>query len=109
MDGTLSIGRTDGPRPDMVDAHWRYNPYDGELLLEIERFFDSESRTPFSVKRVLKGHLDDARKNWDGLPVFTGAMYRWPADFSHGSEIGWFAMILAVDDLPEDFDMSNNQ
>lgn len=107
-DGTLKIGRTDGPRPDKVDASWQYNPDDGELLLEIERFFDESGRTPFSVKRVLRGHLDETQKNLAGLPVFAGGMYQWPADFSQKSEVGWWTMILAVDDLPEDtMDISN--
>ena len=108
-DGTLSIGRTDGPRPDNVSASWKYTPHNGELLMEIERFFGSDA-TPFSVKRTLKGHLDDTRKNLEGLPVFSGAMYQSPADFSPNSEVGWFAMILATDDLPDaDFDVSRSE
>lgn len=108
-DGSLSIGRTDGPRPDKVDASWTYSDRDGELLLQIERYFGSDA-TPFSVKRILKGHLDDTRKNLSGLPIFEGAMYKEPTDFSPHSEVGWFAMILAVDDLPQDdFDISRPQ
>ena len=105
-DGTLSIGKTDGPAPERVQATWEYKEGDGELLLQIERFFE-EDGTPFSVKRVLRGHLDDTRKNLENLPVFAGAMYQHPADFSANSEVGWFAMIEATDDLPrEDFDIS---
>lgn len=107
-DGTLSIGRTDGPKPDKVDASWTYSDRDGELLLQIERHFGSDA-TPFSVKRILRGHLDDTRKNLEGLPIFEGAMYQEPTDFSPHSEVGWFAMILAVDDLPQDdFDISTS-
>lgn len=108
-DGTLTFGRTDGPRPDSVNATWSYSDRDGELLLEIERFFGADA-TPFAVKRILKGHLDDSRKNLEGLPVFAGGMYIPPADFSPHSEVGWFAMILATDDLPDDsFDISSSQ
>lgn len=107
-DGTLTIGRTDGPVPDRVEASWKYSAEDGELLLDIERFFDQDA-TPFSVKRVLKGHLD-TRKNLEDLPVFAGAMYQQPADFSPHSEIGWFAMIVATDDLPDaNYDISASQ
>lgn len=104
--GSLSIGRTDGPSPENVRGTWKYKEFNGELLLEIERFFE-ESNISFSVKRVLRGHLDDSRKNLANLPVFVGAMYQHPADFSANSEIGWFAMIRATDDLPsENFDIS---
>ena len=102
----MSFGKTDGPKPERVDANWRYSDEDGEIVLEIERFFE-EGATCFSVKRVLRGHLDDTRKNLENLPVFAGAMYQHPADYSSNSEIGWFAMIRATDDLPrEDFDIS---
>lgn len=102
----MTFGRTDGPRPDKVNANWTYTHQNGELLLEIERFFGADA-TPFCVKRVLKGHLDDSRKNLEGLPVFAGGMYIPPADFSAHSEVGWWAMILATDDLPNDnFDIS---
>lgn len=105
-DGTLSIGKTDGPVPEKVDATWNYSDTDGELLVEIERYYE-EGNTKFSVKRVLRGHLDDSRKNLVDLPVFSGGMYRHPADFSPNSEVGWFNMILATDDLPsDDFDIS---
>lgn len=108
-DGTLTIGRTDGPSPDSVEASWTYSDRDGALMLQIERFFGSDA-TPFSVKRILLGHLDDTRKNLEGLPVFEGGMYQEPPDFSPHSEVGWFAMILAVDDLPnETFDISSSQ
>lgn len=94
--------------PDSIEASWTYSNRDGELMLQIERFFGSEA-TPFSVKRILKGRLDDTRKNLEGLPKFFGAMYQEPTDFSPHSEVGWFAMILAVDDLPNDnFDISLN-
>ncbi|CAN8065904.1 unnamed protein product [Agarophyton chilense] len=106
-DGTLSIGKTDGPTPEKVDATWKYSDSDGELLVEIERFYE-EGNTKFSVKRILRGHLDDSGKYLVDLPVFSGGMYQHPADFSSNSEIGWFNMILAIDDLPSaDFDISS--
>lgn len=105
-DGTLSIGKTDGPVPEKVDAKWKYSDSNGEILVEIERFYE-EGSVKFSVKRVLRGHLDDSRKNLVDLPVFSGGMYQYPADFSPNSEVGWFNMILATDDLPsDDFDIS---
>lgn len=108
-DGTMTIGRTDGPSPDKVNASWTYNASDGELVLDIERYFSTDGNVPFCVKRVLRGHLDDSRKNLEELPCFTGAMYQAPADYSKHSEIGWWAMILAVDDLPsDDFDISSS-
>lgn len=106
-DGTLSLGRTDGPKPESVNATWQYSDADGELVLDIERHFE-DGNIAFSVKRLLRGHLDTSRKNLQDLPVFAGAMYQHPADFSPNSEVGWFAMILATDDLPsDDFDISN--
>lgn len=106
-DGTLSIGKTDGPVPDRVNANWKYSDVDGEILISIERYFE-EDKAPFSVKRILRGHVDDTRKNLENLPVFAGAIFQDPADFSPNSEVGWFAMILAVDDLPsDDFDISS--
>ncbi|KAI0567795.1 hypothetical protein FGB62_1g426 [Gracilaria domingensis] len=85
-DGTLSIGKTDGPTPEKVRATWEYSDSDGEILVEIERFYE-EGNTKFSVKRVLRGHLDDSRKNLIDLPVFSGGMYQHPADFSANSEM----------------------
>lgn len=106
-DRTITFGRTDGPEPDRVHATWNFNPNNGELIIDIERFFEGERGIEFMVKRILRGHLDDTRKNLGDLPVFQGAMYAHPADFSKHSEVGFFAMILAIDDLPsEDFDIS---
>lgn len=105
-DGTLSIGKTDGPTPEEVNAKWKYSDSDGELMVEIERIYQ-EGKTIFPVKRILRGHLDDSNKNLRDLPVFTGAMYQDPADFSPHSEVGWFNMILATHDLPsDDFNIS---
>lgn len=106
-DGSISMGRTDGPVPERVSASWKYNQSEGEVLLDIERVFKADSGLEFSVKRILRGHLDDSRKNLEDLPVFTGGMYNVPADFSKNSEVGWFALILATDDLPsDDYDIS---
>lgn len=104
--GTVSVGRTDGPSPDRVHATWEYNDESGELILDIERYFIGEAGVEFMVKRILRGHLDE-RRNLENLPVFIGAMYPHPTDFSKYSEVGWFAMILATDDLPsDDYDIS---
>lgn len=106
-DGKVSVGRTDGPTPDRVEATWKYDDASGELILDIERYFQGDGRVEFMVKRILRGHLDDGRKNLENLPVFTGAMYPHPTEFERHSEVGWFAMILATDDLPsDDYDIS---
>lgn len=109
-DGSLSLGRTDGPQPDRVNANWSFDSGSGQLMLDIERYFEGEAGIEFMVKRILRGHLDVTRKeNLQDLPVFTGAMYPYPTDFSKHSEVGFFAMILATDDLPrDDFDISRD-
>lgn len=109
-DGTLSIGRTDGPKPDRVYATWKYSDEEGEIVLNIERFFGADTNTPFSVKRILRGHIEKTSKNLSDLAIFSGGMYQEPADFSPQSEVGWFSMIIATDDLPtDDFDISTSQ
>lgn len=107
-DGTLILGRTDGPNPDRFNATWSFDDSTGELRIDIERYFSGEGGVEFMVKRYLRGHLDSSSKPLEDLPVFTGAMYPDPTDFGKHSEVGWFAMVLATDDLPsESFDISS--
>lgn len=99
--GVVDIGRTDGPLPDRVEAKWLYEDEEGgRLTIDIMRWFGLD-KTPFSVRRVLRGHLDDGSKHNRTLPLFTGAMYREDV-FEPHCEVGYFAMILAIDDLPEE-------
>lgn len=109
-DGSVTLGQTDGPDPDSVKASWSYRDEDGELSIDIERYFQGEQNIEFMVKRILVGHLDNSsRKNLD-LPIFTGAMYPYPTDFAKHTAVGFFAMILATDDLPkEDYDISQEK
>lgn len=106
-DGTISLGVTDGPEPDRIKASWKFNASDEEIELNIERYFEGEAGIEFMVKRVLRGHFNRTPQNSGELPIFTGAMYPFPTDFSKYSEVGYFAIILATDDLPtNDFDIS---
>lgn len=107
-DGTMTLGRTDGPSPDRYDATWSFDDSTGELRMDIERYFSGEGNVEFMVKRYLRGNLDNRSKALEDLPVFTGAMYPDPTDFGKHSEVGWFAMVVATDDLPsESFDISS--
>lgn len=108
-DGTLTLGRTDGPTPDRYNATWSFDDSTGELRMDIERYFSGEGgNVEFMVKRYLRGNLDNRSKALEDLPVFTGAMYPDPTDFGRHSEVGWFAMVVATDDLPsESFDISS--
>lgn len=106
-DGTMTLGRTDGPSPDRYNATWSFDDSTGELRMDIERYFSGEGNVEFMVKRYLRGNLDRQSKALEDLPVFTGAMYPDPTDFGKHSEVGWFAMVVATDDLPsESFDIS---
>lgn len=94
--GTAKLGVTDGPVPDRVEASWVFAEVDGELTLNIERWFGAD-QVPFSVKRTLRGHLDAGRSADGDLPLFHGAMFQCPTDFDATGALGHFAMVAAAD------------
>ena len=104
-DGSVRIGRTDGPAPDRVDGKWSFSEPDGLLEIELERWFGADA-VPFSVKRIFRGHADDGQS---GLALFVGAMFRDQSDFGPEEALGHFAMVETTTNIPDaHFDISSN-
>lgn len=105
-DGSLKLGRTDGPRPSSVKGSWEYVEPEQELRIDLTRYYDGDTGDySYDVTRYFIGHLD-TKKNSE-LAIFAGKIFRERTDFSPNEAVGFFEMIVANDDLPtESFDIT---
>lgn len=98
-DGGVTHGQTDGPVPESMDGEWVYNEDERELVLQLERHF-KEGDIRFSVKRVLRGHLDGNDRDGD-MAMFAGNIYQDAKDIGDKTAaVGHFSMCDASSDLP---------
>ena len=99
-DGSLKVGQTDGPAPSSVEGNWKYNEDEEELQIDLTRHYKGDNYT-YEVQRYFIGHFDN-KKDSD-LAVFSGKIFRDSAtDFTPDEAVGYFEMIIATDDLPDE-------
>lgn len=105
-DGSVAHGRTDGPVPERAGGEWVYDEGERELVLQLERHF-KDGDVEFSVRRVLRGHLDGEDREED-MAVFAGNIYQDAKDIGDTTAaIGHFSLVDASSDLPSNVSARN--